>query len=153
MSKIVVADSTCLIALSKINKLNLLELLFKKIYIPKAVYDEVVTKGNGRPGSNEIKEANWIIMQNTKDSLAVNALRLQLGAGESEAIILAKEMKADFIILDDWRARQAALGLELPVIGTVAILAKSVEKGFIADFALELESLKIAGFYFSIHKN
>lgn len=152
MSKIVVADSTCLIALSKINKINILELLFKTIYIPKAVYDEVVTKGNGRPGCNEIKGVNWIVTEPIKDSLAVNVLRLQLGAGESEAIILAKEIKANFIILDDWRARQAALGLELPVVGTVALLTKAVEKGFLSDIKTELDSLKAAGFYFAVQK-
>lgn len=150
MSKIVVADSTCLIALCKMGKIKLLELLFKKIYIPKAVYEEVVIKGNGRPGSEEIKTSNWIIMQPVKDSFAVKALRLQLGAGESEAIVLAKEISADFIILDDWRARQAALGLELPIVGTIAILTKAVEKGFLSDMNAAFESLKTAGFYFSI---
>jgi len=82
------------------------------------------------------------------DRLAVNALSLQLGPGESEAIVLASEQAVDFIILDDWQARQVALGLSLPVIGTVAVLAKAEEKGLIADLQAALDDLRKAGFYY-----
>ena len=150
MSKIVIADSSCLIALSKIGELKLLEGLFSHIFVPQAVYQEVVIRGEGRPGSKEVLSATWIKVQNINDRLAVDALRLQLGIGESEAIVLAIEMKADFIILDDWRARQAAVELKLPVIGTVAILTKAAEKGYLPDLAKTLESLKLVGFHFSI---
>lgn len=51
-----------------------------------------------------------------------------------------------FIILDDWNARQTAAGLSLPLIGTVAILKKAVEKGLLADFESEIEKLRRAGF-------
>jgi predicted nucleic acid-binding protein len=54
MSKIVIADSSCLIALSKIGELGLLERLFSHIFIPQAVYQEVVIRGEGRPGSKEV---------------------------------------------------------------------------------------------------
>ncbi len=68
--------------------------------------------------------------------------------GESEAIVLASEQSADFIILDDWQARQIALGLLLPVIGTAAVLAKAEEKGLISDLASVIEELRKSGFYF-----
>lgn len=127
----------------------MLERLFSHIFIPQAVYQEVVIRGEGRPGSKEVSSANWIKVHNISDRLAVDALRLQLGIGESEAIVLAVEVKADFIILDDWRARQAAIELKLPVVGTVSILTKATEKGFLSDLAKTLESLKLAGFHFS----
>ncbi len=149
MSKIIVADSSCLIALSKIGELNILKQLFSHIFIPKAVYTEVAIRGEGRPGSKEVISAHWIKTQQVKDELAVNALRLQLGAGESEAIVLAAETNADFIILDDWHARQAALELKLPIIGTVAVLTKAAEKGYLRDLETTLKSLKLAGFHFS----
>jgi|GEM_PF-3320502 len=88
MSKIVIADSSCLIALSKIGELRLLEQLFSQIFIPQAVHKEVVIRGEGRPGSKEVLSARWIKVHNISDRLAVNALRLQLGIGESEAIVL-----------------------------------------------------------------
>jgi uncharacterized protein len=58
MSKIVIADSSCLIALSKIGELELLKRLFSHIFIPQAVYQEVAIRGEGRPGSKEVLSAN-----------------------------------------------------------------------------------------------
>ena len=150
MSKIVIADSTCLIGLSKIGQLYILRQLFEKILVPSAVFHEVVVVGAGRSGAKEINNAEWIEIQEAKNQLAVQAFRLTLGAGESEAIVLAQECAADFIILDDWKARQMALGLSLPVIGTVAVLTKAAEKGIIRELQPVLEDLRKAGFRFPI---
>ena len=144
MSKAVVADSTCLIGLSKIGHLEILRHLFG----PPAVFREVVVSGSDRPGAAEVDLAEWIQTCRVADQLAVNTLRLNLGAGESEAIVLASEQSADFIIIDDWQARQVAFGLSLPVIGTVAVLAKAEEKGLIGDLASTIEGLRKSGFYF-----
>lgn len=149
MSKIVIADSTCLIGLSKIGKLEILHQLFGTILIPLAVYHEVVVRGTGRLGAKEVENAPWIETREVKNKLAVAAFKLlMLGAGEAEAIALASEDKADFIILDDWKARQVALELSLPVIGTVAVLTKATEKGFIKELPSILEELRKAGFRF-----
>lgn len=122
--------------------------LFGTILIPPAVFQEVAVLGKGRPGASEIYSTEWIQMYPVSDQLAVDTLRINLGAGESEAIVLASEQSADFIILDDWQARQIALGLSLPVIGTVAVLAKAEEKGLISNLASEIEELRKSGFYF-----
>ena len=148
MSKVVVADSSCLIGLSKVGQLDLLRQLFGQVLIPKAVYHEVVVRGANRPGASEVAAAGWIEVCEIKDQLALRTLKLTLGVGESEAIILASENSADFLILDDWKARQIALGLDLPVVGKVAILSKAVEKRLLADLPIVLESLRLAGFRF-----
>jgi len=148
MSKIVIADSSCLIGLSKIGQLNILPQLFGKIIIPEAVYHEVVIRGEGRAGAEEVKNADWIEKQKVKNELAVRAFRINLGFGESEVIALTNECQADFIILDDWKARQTAEELKLSVIGTVAVLQKAVEKGIIEDLPFILENLRNAGFRF-----
>ena len=104
--------------------------LFGKIIIPYAVYHEVVEHGAGRKGATEVKEATWIEVHHVQNKVAVSALKmLMLGAGEAEAITLAAEGEPEFLILDDGKARQIALEMSLPVIGTVAVLAKAVEKG------------------------
>ncbi|WP_295456811.1 DUF3368 domain-containing protein [uncultured Thiodictyon sp.] len=64
-------------------------------------------------------------------------------------MVLAVERSADFLILDDARARRAALALALPVIGTVAILHKAAEKGFLRDLDETLVRLRQAGFRFA----
>jgi predicted nucleic acid-binding protein len=114
------------------------------------VFHEVVVLGAGRSGANEVKNAEWIEIQEVENQLAVQAFKLTLGAGESEAIVLAQECAADFIILDDWKARQMALGLSLPVIGTVAVLTKATEKGIIKELQSTLEDLHKAGFRFPL---
>ncbi len=148
MSEIVVADSSCLIALARSGQLDVLRVLFGQIVIQAAVYDEVVTQGAGRPGSNEVAQAEWIITKQVQDQLAVQALRLTLGRGESEAMALAAETVARFLILDDWRARQSAIGMGLPVVGTLSVLQRATEKGLIADLESSLEKLWQAGFHF-----
>ncbi len=95
------------------------------------MYHEVVVLGEGKAGAEEVKHADWIEKHAIRNQLAVKAFRLHLGAGESEAIALAVERHADFIILDDLKARQTADELILPVIGTVAVLHKSTEKGIL----------------------
>lgn len=151
MSKVVIADSTCLIGLSKIGRLDVLHQLFGHIIVPSAVYHEVVIRGMGRFGAKEVEKAFWVETREVKNKLAVNTLKLlMLGAGEAEAIALAVEDKADFIILDDWKARQIALQMSLPVIGTVAVLTKAMEKGVIEDFSSVLEDLRKAGFRFPL---
>ncbi|XCN74088.1 MAG: DUF3368 domain-containing protein [Candidatus Electrothrix aestuarii] len=150
MSKIVIADSSCLIGLCKINKLFVLEKIFENILIPEAVYHEVVIKGKGRQGAEEVKNSDWIEQRKIMNTLAVKALRIGLGPGESEAIILADECKADFLILDDLKARQTAEELGLTVVGTVALLKKAWEKDLIESFEDTLTDLSNVGFRFSV---
>jgi predicted nucleic acid-binding protein len=148
VSKFVVADSSCLISLSRIGKLKVLHELFAEIIIPEAVYYEVVVRGKGRIGAEEVKKARWIKKQKVQNALAVVAFKVNLGAGESEAIALASESKADFLILDDFKARQTAEELSLQVIGTVAVLHKAKEKGIIDNLQSVLQDLRNGGFYF-----
>ncbi|RKZ42655.1 MAG: DUF3368 domain-containing protein, partial [Gammaproteobacteria bacterium] len=84
--------------MSKIGQLNILPQLFGKIIIPEAVYYEVVIRGSGKAGAEEVKNADWIENQKVKNELAVRAFRINLGFGESEVIALANEYQADFII-------------------------------------------------------
>ncbi len=149
MCKVVVADSSCLIGLSKIGKLDILHDLFGTVLIPEKVYQEVVISGRGRPGAEEVRNAPWIETRTVQNQLAVRAFQLHLGGGESEAISLAVECAADFLILDDLKARQIAEELGLSVVGTVAVLYKSAEKGLLGeDMQTVLERLRQAGFRF-----
>ncbi|MBF0606756.1 MAG: hypothetical protein HQL61_04270 [Magnetococcales bacterium] len=57
---VTVSNSSPLISLASIAEFDLLRLFFKEIYIPEAVYKEVVTQGQGRFGQKEVKNARWI---------------------------------------------------------------------------------------------
>ena len=129
LPKPVVSNSGPLITLATIGRLALLEALFKEIAVPQAVHDEVVVHGSGEPGSAEISAAPWIRVYQVQDKLAVNLLQESLGAGESEAIVLAQELHAGLVLIDDALARRKASHIELRLTGTLGILLIAKDAG------------------------
>jgi len=127
---IVVSDSSPLISLAAIARLDLLQSIFNSVIIPQAVYDEIIA-GKERPGAKEIVDAGWIQVSVIKSQRAVRQLMKSgnLHIGESEAIILSRELKADYLLLDDRAARTAAGRQRIPVMGTlgVLLLAKTLD--------------------------
>jgi predicted nucleic acid-binding protein len=105
----VVADSTVLIYLAAIGRFDSLPTLYGRILIPIAVYDEVVTQGTGRWGAAETVAANWIDRQAIVDPSRITSLQVFLGRGESEAIVLAEDLGADLVIMDDSDRKTRAL--------------------------------------------
>ena len=130
---IVLSDSGPLIALSKINYLHILNEFFNEIIIPQAVWMEVVEKGNKRPGSKEVQNAHWILVNEAKDILGIEALKHEIGVGESETIILAKELNADIVLIDDRIAREIARSMGLNVTGTLAIIYEAINRNIINE--------------------
>lgn len=148
---IIVSNAGPLIALAKIERFGLLRELFGKLYIPQAVYDEVVVIGAGRAGANETGQAvgDWIEVQKVKDLVMVKSLLTKLGKGESEAIALALEAKADLVLLDDNKARATAEFMGLNITGTIGMLSKAQKKGLISDLRPLLDELRARGFRLS----
>jgi predicted nucleic acid-binding protein len=146
---IVVSNATPLITLTAVGSLDLLANLFVEVHIPDAVYEEVVVAGAGKSGAHAVAQAAWIVRQSVTNRSAVSALMTNnsLDVGESEAIVLAQELKADFILLDDRVARRAAQRLDLNVIGTVGILLLAKDKGFVQAVRPSLDALLQAGIY------
>ena len=120
-NKKVVSNSSPIIHLARINRLYLLQRLFKEIIISKAVYREVVVEGRGKPGSKEVEKAKWIKVKDIRDTKMKQVLTLLLDEGEAEAIILALEINADLILLDEREARIIAKKLHLNVTGTLGM--------------------------------
>jgi predicted nucleic acid-binding protein len=148
---IIVSNAGPLIALAKIERFELLRKLFSKLCIPQAVYDEVVVIGAGRAGANETEQAvgDWIEVQEVKDLVMVKSLLTKLGKGESEAIALALETKADLVLLDDYKARATAEFMGLNMTGTVGMLNKAQKEGLISDLRPLLDELRARGFRLS----
>jgi predicted nucleic acid-binding protein len=135
-----VVNSSPLIFLVKIGKLDLLNKLFDEVIIPKAVYEEAVL--SGKPDKNEIiKNLSWIKVEEVKDKRLVKFLMNFIDYGESEVIAYAVENNIDLVILDDKDARKIARELDLKVIGTLGILIISKKKGYINEIKPLLEKL------------
>ncbi len=85
---IVVSKSGPLIALAALGRFDLLALLYGRLHIPPAVWDEVVASGFGLPGADEVSDAGWIDVQQVKNETAVQILMERLDMGESAANVV-----------------------------------------------------------------
>ncbi len=143
----VVSNAGPLITLSKIGKLNLLKYLYGTIVIPNAVRYEVVVQGKGAIGSEEIANSVWINVQTVTNKLAVDLLQERLDLGESEAIVLTLESKADLLLMDESRGRRISEGRGINLIGTLGLLAIAKKHGLITKLKPLLDQLISVGFY------
>jgi predicted nucleic acid-binding protein len=125
---IVVSDTSPINYLVLIEESDLLPQLFGRVIIPQAVLDELQKTGTPEPVKNWINlRHDWLKVQNatTIDQTII------LGAGEREAISLAKEINADLILIDDRKARKLAIERGLNVVGTLNILKSASKRDFV----------------------
>ena len=145
----VIVNSTPLIVLSNIGRLELLHELYQEIYIPQAVYREVTEK-NDKASLNIQNALNWIHVENIQNPEKYMMYKAKLHAGEVEVMILAQETPAaDLVIIDDNAARKTAKFLGLNVTGTIGVLLKAKIKGLIPEVKPILNELQANGFYIS----
>ncbi|WP_297063304.1 DUF3368 domain-containing protein [Thermococcus sp.] len=144
-----VSNSTPLIHLAKIGRLELLREFFGEVLIPEAVYRECVLEGSDSEDAQAIKNAEWIKVEKITDERLRRSLMIELDEGESEAIVLALEKNAELVLMDDYDGREVARALGLRVAGTIGILLKAKFTGKIVSLRDELEKLKAMGFWLS----
>lgn len=130
-----VVNSTPLIALSITGYLFLLNRLFEQVVVPVSVYEEVALQGEERPGAEAVAQANWLVIQAPDRSLVLSAELVQLDRGEQDVILLAQEIKADWVLIDEKLARRVAIGLGLQVKGTLGVLLIAYRMGLISKEA------------------
>ena len=130
---IVISDTTPLISLLKIGRLDLLKELFNEIYIPKAVYDELICNELYIDEAKAIKNSSFIIVTEIKDKYSVELISKVEGLdlGESEAIILADTKKADLLIMDEANGRNVAKMLGLNITGTIGLLISAYNHNYL----------------------
>ena len=140
----IITNSGPIISFARADYLYLLRETVKEITIPNAVFDDIVVKGRGRPGAEEVKEAFWIKLKEVKDKNKVEKLSERLGEGESEAIVLAQELNS-ILLIDDSKARKEAERIEVECIGTLRILKEAKEMGLIEKIKPVLDELRDSG--------
>lgn len=147
---IVVSNTTPFIGLASIQRFDLLQQLFGEVYIPQAVYDEAVVAGREEGGAKrEVSRATWIKVMSVHDRLAVEVLLDELDLGEAEAIILASELNADWVLIDERKARRKLAQLGINKIGTLGILLKAKQEGLLEAVQPEIEKLNQQSFRMS----
>jgi len=145
---LVISDSSTLIHLAAIYRLDLLVDFYTTITIPTAVWQEVVEEGSNRPGAAEVaaaREKGWIKIETISDEHLLRLLRRDLHLGEAEVIALAVEKNADLVLLDETEARQIAELYQLPKTGAVGILIRATLEGKLPTLRPELDALRHEG--------
>jgi predicted nucleic acid-binding protein len=140
----VVCDSTPIIALLGIGRLGILKELYETVIIPEAVRKEVVIKD-----ACAFDGYSWIQVKPVANVAAKEAFTAALHDGEVEAMLLAKEIIADLIIMDDILARKHAKYLNMNVTGTIGVLLRAKAEGIIIEIKPVLSDLIQFGFYIS----
>ena len=120
----IVSDSTTLIILFDLQKIDLLSNLFKKVYIPSAVFKEISYK-------SKIDLPNFMQVLHVEDSELFKSLTNILDIGESEAITLAKEKELPLII-DEKKGRKIAQNMDIKIIGLLGIIYLNIKKEFMS---------------------
>lgn len=133
----VVSNSSPLIALDQIDQLELLTQLFGNLTIPPAVANEITS----------LILPDWISERPLIQPIEPDDFAASLGPGECEAIRLATECKATWVILDDRPARRLAKALGIPVVGTIGILVAAKRRGMLAEVRSSLDGLLQHGFF------
>ena len=150
----IVSNSTPLIGLAKIGRLDLLKLRFDKVYIPIEVKAETVDAGlaNNAPDAYVIDKAieeGWIVVQET-DILSKLA-DFGIDIGEAAALSLAKTRSEKEVLIDERHARLAAKALGLKPLGTIYVLLSALKEGHMTydEYQKALEDLVKSGFRLS----
>lgn len=146
---ILVLDASPLITLARIGSLAFLRQLADQVIIPEAVCMESVSRASGRPGSAEIAQAEWIARKPVQNQADVMRLRARLGWGEAEAIVLAREIHADAVVLDDATARQLAEQEGCRVVGLLGLLIEGKQRGLLVAVKPLLDAMRHGGFFIS----
>ncbi len=146
---IIIADAGLLIALAKVNQLELLATLFSRITMTEAVADECL--GQRSADSLRIQQAldaGWV--QCVPNPECKQKLSRSLGLGEQSSIELALQSpQQSLLILDDGLARKQALRKQLNIVGTAGLLFMAQRKGLIKDAETVLVQLNQTGYRIS----
>ncbi len=147
---IVVANTTPLIGLASIQRFVVLNQIFGEITIAEAVFDEIMkTGGRKKIAQQEVSTSEWLRVRSIQDRLAVEVLLDELDLGEAETIVLAREINADWVIMDEKKGRQKLTQMGFNKIGTLGVLLKAKEIGLLPFIKPELEKLQKNGFSLS----
>ena len=139
-----VLDTSPLLFLAKIDRLQVLRAAADELLVSPAVWEEIQARDDDatefvRGAINE----GWLELSAPDRP---TELVFQLGTGESEAIALARERRADRVVMDDLRARRVARQVGLLPIGTLGILLAARLRGEIPSLRAEIQKLQTAGF-------
>ena len=137
---IIVSDTSCIGYLLMIDNLRLLKDNFNQIIIPEAVRLELLNLSS-KYNVNRFLDEKWVKVKSISNSNLFNQLSKQLSEGESEAIVLCKELNADLLLIDERKGTYIARSLGIDTIGILGVLLLAKKKGTISTVHMILDKL------------
>jgi len=147
-NEIVISNTTPIICLSILDKLDLLKYFYSKIIIPEAVHNEIIIGRKNRYGYNKYRESDWIEIRSIKNQ-DLRKYYFDLDIGEAEVLVLADELNADLVIIDEFLGRKYAELIGLNLTGTLGILLKAKTVNKIEAVKPLIEKLQQEGIWLS----
>lgn len=144
MDRVLVVNASPLIFLARIDRLDLLSSLAKLLVVPEAVLREIQAGSDRDRTAEQLKAVSSILR--VDDLQVPDRIRLwDLGAGESQVLAHGLERPGSEVVLDDLAARRCALGLGLPMVGTLGVIILCRRRGLIHAARPVVEALLDAG--------
>jgi predicted nucleic acid-binding protein len=141
---IVVSDTTPVISLLKLGRLDLLQTLYNEVVIPEAVYHELVDNPAFPEESAAVRCCPFLRRESVRNAFAVRVLETEmaLDRGESEALVLCDDLQADLLLVDERKARSVAKQLGMQIVGTLGLLVEAKRLGLVPKLRPLLETLR-----------
>ncbi len=146
--KRVVINASPLITLFASQQDLLLPELFDEIYVPDAVWNEVVHSGKEDIAAQQIPSKDWLIRL-PATTVDLDIQLWNLGAGESEVMHHTRKLETDRAIVDDLAARRCCKSLDIRSLGTCGVLVLAKRRGLISDLQPAIQKLRDAGLWLS----
>ena len=151
MTRAVIADTGPLIALARVEHLDLLRRLYGRVVVPPAVHAELAIDSS-RPGARVLAgafAAGWVTVEAVGDSTLRWELAQLLGPGGAEAIALAVQKTPRFLLMDDARGRRTARSRGISIVGVAGVLLAGKSRGELPLVAPVVARLSDAGYRLS----
>lgn len=143
----VVCNTSPLLVLAKLQRLDLLTQLYTRLVIPEAVLAEISAKADAAAAQIQALVATPPVQVQRATPQTLAGLPVDLGAGERAAIALALATAAALVVLDDQAGRRLARARGLQVTGTVGVLVEAQARGLLPALRPELDRLRAAGLW------
>ena len=142
----VVSDTSPLLNLALVDRLDLLEAQFPDVTVPRQVWSELADGEDGLEALRELREDGVLRLVEVERSDLFVEIFHELDVGETAAICLAVERDADLVLLDERAGRRVARRHDLDVTGVIGILLRGARRGTV-ELEHELDALRDAGFW------
>jgi len=139
-------DTTPLLYLHRIDRLDLLRDWFRGVVVPRAVEAELAEIRRRGKRAPDLGEFPWISVRSV-DPSSCQSMPPGLGPGECDVLTLGLMSRGSLLVMDDARAREHASSVGLQVVGTLGVLVRAKREGLVTALTPLIDRLQQEGFW------